>query len=1298
MTMNSKIISAILSSALLLFAQTPAFAEDIDIFASSTVPQGAPNVLIILDTTANWNQTFTYEKAALAQVISSLNAEFNLGLMLFSETGSPNTNTDGGYVRFAIQSMTDSSGGATDARNCLLKMVGAGTTCLSTNPFYSEIGQLTEKSNGGKAGTTLGEAYRYLAGTTAYSGNNKEKADPLAFTSGTIAGPTYKSPLASGSCQKNFIIVISNGPFQDNQSDTTTATNHLSGFGGSTAVINPPDNGSSANNEGDEWVRFLNKVETINAVTYALEVLPSTNGQGPYNTQLLQSMGRQGKGGYFSAFDASSFLTALTRIFNDIKATNSVFASASLPLSADNSGAYSDQIYMGVFRPDGQGNPRWMGNLKQYKFKVDTNGSLIVVDRANDPAAGKDGFASTDAVSFWTSKDTSVGPDAPATPATSSTTGSTGGFWYFDAKGTGLSYDEPDGELVEKGGAAQQLRLAHLGYANRGGIGDTNTSTLNSKPARKLYTCATISGFCANGTFLNSSGQEFDTANSAITDAKLGVSAATIATLTAASPKTVTALYGGNRVSVPSATKTGGTAVFTTSASHTFAVNNTVVVANLDNNFNGTYAITAVTSNTFSVALNGNATVSGSTTGTATVATTTATATSVAHGLLPGQRITISGATPTTFNGAFMVVAKTNDTFTYTMTLAANSNATGTILAYPNIASATTSANHGFSNGVSLTISGVTPTGYNGVYVATVTAPDAFTYNFASSIPVTSSGSGTMLASVGGGRTTLIRWVRGQDTQDENGFKVNGADTDVRGSIHPDVLHSRPVVINYGSPSTGDNPYVFYGGNDGVFRVVKGGQLTTDGKEQWGFVPAEFFGKLKRVYDNSPTVLYPSTPAGLTPTPTRRDYFWDGQTGTYIVRDPTTGAVTQALLFLTARRGGRFIYALDVTNVNNPKFLWRKGCTTPVGDNSGCDAGFDELGQTWSVPIAGRINSPGQTNPVLFFGAGYDPIAEDPDPPIGPLSTTEAVGRGIFVLDAITGDFLFSAAKVSTGATRSLVVSGMVHSIPSDVLAMDRNQTGYVDRVYVGDVGGNVWRLDTNGDISGWGVTKLASIGDRSATSSTRKFFFGPDVVVGPTGGYDAVIMATGDREHPLSSSPTAQNVVNRVYMFKDTATGLVGTNLNYSHDSSCITNCLFDATNNSTVPATAGGWFVSLATGEKAINGPIVVASEVIFGTNQPDLTNNSCTGSLGIARRYDINFETGAPAGLTDKEGVPVRYETVDGGGFLPSPIAGMVEIGGSSYAFILDNPLAKPPPPTPTFDVSIRRFRTHWREILE
>ena len=56
-------------------------------------------------------------------MVNALKSQFNLGRMMFTETGSPNNNTDGGYVRFAIQPMTESDGNATDARNCLLKMV-----------------------------------------------------------------------------------------------------------------------------------------------------------------------------------------------------------------------------------------------------------------------------------------------------------------------------------------------------------------------------------------------------------------------------------------------------------------------------------------------------------------------------------------------------------------------------------------------------------------------------------------------------------------------------------------------------------------------------------------------------------------------------------------------------------------------------------------------------------------------------------------------------------------------------------------------------------------------------------------------------------------------------------------------------------------------------------------------------------------------------------------------------------------------------------------------------------------------
>ena len=100
--------------------------------------------------------------------------------MMASETGNPNSNIDGGYVRFAIQPMTDSNGNATNARNCLLTMIGATPTtpCTGTGTtYYTDLDINNDKSNGGKAGNTMGEAYYYFKGANAYAGNNKVKAD-----------------------------------------------------------------------------------------------------------------------------------------------------------------------------------------------------------------------------------------------------------------------------------------------------------------------------------------------------------------------------------------------------------------------------------------------------------------------------------------------------------------------------------------------------------------------------------------------------------------------------------------------------------------------------------------------------------------------------------------------------------------------------------------------------------------------------------------------------------------------------------------------------------------------------------------------------------------------------------------------------------------------------------------------------------------------------------------------------------------------------------------------------------------
>ena len=95
---------------------------------------------------------------------------------------------------------------------------------------------------------------------------------------------------------------------------------------------------------------------------------------------------------------------------------------------------------MGMFRPDGDANPRWRGNLKQYKFGYDAATDSLFLSDANDHPAisGASGFISPTAVSYWTSAST---------------------FWVNQQLGTPLSSsDSPDGEVVEKGGVAQRIR------------------------------------------------------------------------------------------------------------------------------------------------------------------------------------------------------------------------------------------------------------------------------------------------------------------------------------------------------------------------------------------------------------------------------------------------------------------------------------------------------------------------------------------------------------------------------------------------------------------------------------------------------------------------------------------------------------------------------------------------------------------------------------------------------------------------------------------------------------------------
>ena len=150
---------------LLAFAHRTGWAEDIDLFVGAQ-PGSAemPNVLFIIDNTANWTQAFGNETSALQTTFNNLplNADgtprFNVGVMFAAETGSPNNNISGGYVRAAMRPMD------TDTQAKYATMIGT----LDVNG---------DKGNGGASSLVLAEAYRYFTGGTPYAGNHKAKAD-----------------------------------------------------------------------------------------------------------------------------------------------------------------------------------------------------------------------------------------------------------------------------------------------------------------------------------------------------------------------------------------------------------------------------------------------------------------------------------------------------------------------------------------------------------------------------------------------------------------------------------------------------------------------------------------------------------------------------------------------------------------------------------------------------------------------------------------------------------------------------------------------------------------------------------------------------------------------------------------------------------------------------------------------------------------------------------------------------------------------------------------------------------------
>ncbi len=260
------------------------------------------------------------------------------------------------------------------------------------------------------------------------------------------------------------------------------------------------------------------------------------------------------------------------------------------------------------------------------------------------------------------------------------------------------------------------------------------------------------------------------------------------------------------------------------------------------------------------------------------------------------------------------------------------------------------------------------------------------------------TGAGADATALGGTGTTVLDYLRGNVAGAGEVAPASVGLTGLRPSIHGDVVHSRPLSIRHSATSV----TLYYGANDGVYRAVN----AADGAERWALVAPEHFGKIKRLYDNTPLIAYTgNAEVGSV----LKDYFFDGATG-QLTRYDNQGVVDLAYIFPTQRRGGRMVYALDVTNpAAAPDLLWRVGCPN-LTDDTGCTTGFSGIGQTWSMPISGYVEGyvDGQNNPkpVVVFGGGFDDCLNADAAAYPTSACSSAKGTGVYVLDAATGALL----------------------------------------------------------------------------------------------------------------------------------------------------------------------------------------------------------------------------------------------------------------------------------------------------
>lgn len=452
-----------------------------------------------------------------------------------------------------------------------------------------------------------------------------------------------------------------------------------------------------------------------------------------------------------------------------------------------------------------------------------------------------------------------------------------------------------------------------------------------------------------------------------------------------------------------------------------------------------------------------------------------------------------------------------------------------------------------------------------------------------------------------------------------------------RNSRLGDIVHSAPVYVgvpevNWPDSLPGTTPYsafrqansnrtgvVYLGANDGMLH----GFAESDGSELLAYVPNSLFSStvnegLHYLTDPSYSHRY-----YVDLRPTVSDVF--------AKTTPSGTAAWNTVLVGGMRGGGRGIFALDITDPT----AYSEAGTAPADTvmwefSSAVDA---DLGYTFSRPSIVLLNN-GKW--AVIFGNGYNDAGSG-----------EAKLFILFLEDGLDGTWSATDyMKITTGVGSAGSRNGL--STPA---VIDSDGDGTADRIYAGDLVGNMWAFDlSSATDSNWDVAykdgsnvpvPLFSAGSSKPITAAPVIVRNPDVVTAVSNAPNAlVIFGTGQYIALNDNTSTASqsfyavwddgSITNTALTASDLQAQTIGTG-STTGGATGRTATNYPVSYIPTPPSTTVeyGWRMDLPTsGERVVTDAVVRGKHVLFNTAIPD--SNPC-GSGGSGWQMAVKINNG-------------------------------------------------------------------------